>query len=80
MSEQLIARVSKGRTLFLLLIAAGFVAVGIWFVGNAEAIAASSRRALLADPMRVRIFGWVAILFFGGGGVIIARHSSAPSR
>ncbi len=74
MIEPFVARVSRGKTLLLVLGALAFVAAGIWFVGSAETIAASSRRALFQDPAIVLLFGWIAILFFGACGLIGVRQ------
>jgi hypothetical protein len=67
-NERLVARVSKGKTLLLLLIGAGFVAIGIWFVARPEELAGGSR---LRDPAMIWGFGWIAILFFGACFVAI---------
>ncbi|WP_447728060.1 STM3941 family protein [Sphingomonas koreensis] len=74
MSERLVARVSKGKTIFLLLLAAGFVTMGFWMVGSAEEIAASNRRAFFDDPAMTRAVGWIAILFFGACAIVIFRQ------
>jgi len=66
-NDRLVAQVSKGKTLLLLLIAAGFVAIGIWFVISPEE--AASRR--ISDPAMVWGFGWFVILFFGAAGLAI---------
>lgn len=72
MNEQLVAHVSKGKTALLILAAAGFVAAGVWFVIDANAIAASSRR--LRDPTIVQLIGWGAILLGLGGGAVMLRQ------
>ena len=74
MSERFVAHVSKSKTFVMLLIAAGFVTTGLWMVGSAEEIAASNRRAFFADPTMTRAVGWIAILFFGGGAIVVFRQ------
>ena len=46
MSEPFVAYAAKGKTLLMLAGAATFVALGLWFVLDAESIAASSGKAL----------------------------------
>lgn len=72
MNEQLVAHVSKGKMVLLILAAAGFVAAGIWFAIDADDIAASSRR--LRDPAIVQLIGWSAILLGLGGGAVMLRQ------
>lgn len=74
MQQQLVARVSKSKTLLLMLVAAGFVVTGVWLIGNADEIAATTQRAFLRSPTVSRAVGWLVVLCFGVGGVVIARQ------
>jgi len=67
-NERLAARVSKGKTIGLVLIAAVFVAIGIWMVTDPQ----PSRR--IGDVALVWSVGWLSIVFFGACGAIGARQ------
>lgn len=68
MNERLVARVSKSKTIGLVLIAVGFVAIGIWMVADPE----PNRRIGVAAL--VWGLGWLSIVFFGACGLIGARQ------
>ncbi|MCW3837147.1 STM3941 family protein [Sphingomonas canadensis] len=66
------AGVSRGRVVLLLAGALLFVAAGIWFVYDPEAISAGSR--FLRDPGLVELLGWGAIAFFGLCAAVAVRQ------
>ncbi|MFT6474898.1 MAG: hypothetical protein ACJA1G_001084 [Qipengyuania sp.] len=67
--QEFVAYNSRWRLAAIFLIAAGFVALGIWFVGGFGEAPSSTRR-----PAAYGIaIGWLCILFFGLCGLAIVK-------
>lgn len=71
MNEWLVARVSKAKTIVLIGMAVAFVVLGFLIVGNAEELA---QQKGLDSPLLHYAVGYVCILFFGGGIIVLIRQ------
>jgi len=72
MAGRFVARVSKGRTLLLIVGALLFVAAGIWFLFSPETFIRSPRS--MGDPGFVSLIGWAGVLFFGICAIVGMRQ------
>ena len=62
-SEELVVHASKTKTLLLLVLAVGFVLLGLWFLSlDREFIEARDR---YNNPMLIYAVGWASVSFFG---------------
>lgn len=69
-NEALVIPASRTKTFFLLVIALGFVALGLWFLSlDREVIEARDR---YNNPLFIYGIGWATVLFFGLAAVAIA--------
>jgi hypothetical protein len=65
--QDFVAYNSRGRLAFLLLIAAGFVILGLWFAGVFGPL--QFKRGYSAD--QAVLIGWLCVVIFGLGGIAI---------
>jgi hypothetical protein len=64
-SEEVVVPASRAKALVLLIIASGFVALGIWFLSLDASTIEAQRR--YSNPAFIYGLGWVTIAFFGLG-------------